>query len=487
MPSIKAVVFDLDGVLVNSRMLHFETFRDALHSVKPDIFMTWAEHEKDFDGLSTKLKIKKAIEKGILTESDAVPLFEKKQALTIQRIAEFIKPRESLKLLLQNLKDQGIHLACASNSIRNTLDESLRLLNITQFFDKTYANEDVAEAKPSPEIYMKAMSELNVEPSCTLIVEDSHPGRKAAYDSGAHVLEVEDAEDVTQELFNQTLNQIKLEGKVLSRHVSPIATQPWSPDSQRKINIVIPMAGEGSRFKVAGYTEPKPFIPVGGKPMIRWVIENMLPKEIPNEELHVAFHLIVRKAHLDTHKIASLFTDLSSNVSFTEHVTDGLTEGAACSVLLASDKIDNKDPLIIVNSDQFLEWKSDSFYKCLLNPAYDGNILTFYQPDENDKKWSYAKITDDNLVTQVAEKVWISPYATVGLYGWKRGSDFVKYAKQMISKNIRVNNEFYVCPVYNEAIEDGEKIRVTLCSGMWGLGVPEDLEKFRREYIKELQ
>ena len=122
-----------------------------------------------------------------------------------------------------------------------------------------------------------------------------------------------------------------------------------------------------------------------------------------------------------------------------------------------------------------------------MNPAYDGNILTFYQPDENDKKWSYAKITDDNLVTQVAEKVWISSYATVGLYGWKRGSDFVKYAKQMISKNIRVNNEFYVCPVYNEAIEDGEKIRVTLCSGMWGLGVPEDLEKFRREYIKEVQ
>jgi hypothetical protein len=145
-----------------------------------------------------------------------------------------------------------------------------------------------------------------------------------------------------------------------------------------------------------------------------------------------------------------------------------------------------EDPLVIVNSDQFLEWNSDSFYKSLLNPTYDGCILTFLQPDQNDIKWSYASVDNDSLVTEVAEKKWISPFATVGLYGWAKGSDFVLYAEQMIAKNIRTNNEFYVCPVYNEAIAAGKKARVSLCKGMWGLGVPEDLEKFRRDYLHEL-
>jgi hypothetical protein len=121
----------------------------------------------------------------------------------------------------------------------------------------------------------------------------------------------------------------------------------------------------------------------------------------------------------------------------------------------------------------------------MLNPEYDGSILTFYQPDPSDLKWSYAKLNEDGLVTEVQEKKWISPYATVGLYGWKKGRQFVHYAKQMIAKNIRVKNEFYVCPVYNESIADEHHVRVKLCSGMWGLGVPADLETFRKEYLKE--
>ena len=121
----------------------------------------------------------------------------------------------------------------------------------------------------------------------------------------------------------------------------------------------------------------------------------------------------------------------------------------------------------------------------MLNPEYDGNILTFYQPNPYDLKWSYAKVSEEGLVTEVQEKKWISPYATVGLYGWRKGSDYVKYAKRMILKNIRVKNEFYVCPVYNESIGDGQHVRVKLCTGMWGLGVPEDLETFKRDYLKE--
>lgn len=477
MHPIKSILFDLDGVLVNSRVLHFETFRDALQHVNPEKVLTWAQHEKEFDGLSTKLKIKRCVELGWISEAEAITLFEMKQALTQERLPSLVKPKESLQLLLITLNNQGFRLFCCSNSVRKTLDMTLRLLGIQEYFEDTFSNEDVQNPKPSPEMYQLAMKKCFLNKEECLIVEDSPVGRAAAYASGAHVLEVEDAEDVTLTLLREALYSIEKRGQLYPR------TLPYSRPIT--FHVVIPMAGEGSRFKDAGYTIPKPFIPVGGKPMIRWVIENMIPKHIPLDHYKLKFHLIVRTSYVTGNALDSLFWDVPSNVSYTYHTTDGLTEGAACSVLLAEKEINNSDPLLIINSDQYLEWDPDVFYKTLLNPAYDGNILTFYQPNPYDLKWSYAKVNKDGHVTEVQEKKWISPYATVGLYGWRRGADYVKYANQMIVKNIRVKNEFYVCPVYNEAIADGQHVRVKLCSGMWGLGVPEDLETFRREFLKE--
>ncbi len=477
MHPIKAILFDLDGVLVNSRLLHYETFRDALHSVNPSYSISWSEHEKEFDGMSTKRKIQKCLSKGWISEDQGHRLFELKQALTLQRLPLTIKPRESLRLLLITLNNQGFRLFCCSNSVRNTLDTTLNLLGVREFFEATYSNEDVENPKPSPEIYQLAMRKSFLNAAECLIVEDSVIGREAAYASGAHVLEVEDAEDVTLMLLREALYTIEKKGHLYPR------SKPWG--NPITYHVVIPMAGEGSRFRDAGYTIPKPFIPVGGKPMVAWVIENMIPKHIPLDHYKIKFHLIVRSSHVTGNRLDSLFWDVPSNVSYTYHTTDGLTEGAACSVLLAEKEIDNNEPLLIVNSDQYLEWSPDVFYKCMLNPEYDGCILTFYQPNPYDLKWSYAKVTEDGLVTEVQEKKWISPYATVGLYGWRRGKDFVKYAKEMIAKNIRVKNEFYVCPVYNESIADDQHVRVKLCTGMWGLGVPEDLETFKREYLKE--
>jgi HAD superfamily hydrolase (TIGR01509 family) len=477
MHPIKAILFDLDGVLVNTVVLHYETFRDALQQVNPRITLSWAEHEKDFDGLSTKLKIQKCIQKGWIQPSDADRLFQRKQVLTQQQLPSIVKPKESLRLMMITLNNQGFRLFCCSNSVRKTLDTTLQLLGIQELFEATYSNEDVEHPKPSPEIYQLAMKKCFLQKEECLIVEDSHVGRTAAYASGAHVLEVEDAEDLTFSLLREALYSIEKKGELFSRSLpygNPIT-----------FHVVIPMAGEGSRFKQAGYTIPKPFIPVGGKPMIRWVIENMIPKHIPLEHYKLKFHLIVRSSHVVGNRLDSLFWDVPPNVSYTYHTTDGLTEGAACSVLLAEKEINNNDPLLIINSDQYLEWNPDTFYKCLLNPEYDGAILTFYQPDPFDLKWSYAKVNQDGLVTEVQEKKWISPYATVGLYGWRKGSDFVKYAKRMILKNIRVKNEFYVCPVYNESIQDGQHVRVKLCTGMWGLGVPEDLQTFRKEFLGE--
>ncbi|NBV57810.1 MAG: glycosyl transferase family 2, partial [Bacteroidetes bacterium] len=152
-----------------------------------------------------------------------------------------------------------------------------------------------------------------------------------------------------------------------------------------------------------------------------------------------------------------------------------VTEGAACTALLAKDLIDNDDPLFFANSDQYVEWDPVEFMYTMQERDCDGGIVIF---NATHPKWSFAEIDDNGYVTKVAEKNPISDKATVGFYYWKKGSDFVKYAEQMIEKNIRTNNEFYVCPVFNEAIADGKKILSYHVDEMWGLGTPEDLELF---------
>ena len=154
-----------------------------------------------------------------------------------------------------------------------------------------------------------------------------------------------------------------------------------------------------------------------------------------------------------------------------------MTEGAACTTLLAKKYINNSDPLIIANSDQYINWNSSKALYDFNSKNLDGAILTF---EAIHPKWSYAKCNEEGFVTEVAEKKVISKNATVGVYYWKHGSDYVKSAEQMIEKNIRVNNEFYVCPVYNEFLAKNKKVKIHNVDKMWGLGTPEDLDNFIR-------
>ena len=238
-----------------------------------------------------------------------------------------------------------------------------------------------------------------------------------------------------------------------------------------KLNVLIPMAGAGSRFTKAGYTFPKPLIDVKGKPMIQVVIENL--------NLESNFVYVVQKEHKDKYNLDTMLNLITPNCKIIE--TDGLTEGAACTALLAKEFIDNENPLFFANSDQFVEWDSNEFMYKMQETDSDGGIVTF---ESTHPKWSFVKINENGIVTEVAEKNPISNIATVGYYYWKRGSDFVKYAEEMIEKNIRVNNEFYVCPVFNQAIENGLNIRTFNVDGMWGLGTPEDLTYFVENYDK---
>jgi len=147
--------------------------------------------------------------------------------------------------------------------------------------------------------------------------------------------------------------------------------------------------------------------------------------------------------------------------------------------LLAEEYIDNDDELIMANSDQRVNWNQEHFMQYMHDKDADGGILTFHATHP---KWSFAKVDEStNLVTEVAEKRPISNIATVGIYYFKSGRYFVQGARQMMDKNLRVNNEFYVCPVFNEIIEAGMSVYNYPIVEMKGLGTPEDLRTFLGE------
>jgi dTDP-glucose pyrophosphorylase len=232
------------------------------------------------------------------------------------------------------------------------------------------------------------------------------------------------------------------------------------------VNILIPAAGQGSRFSQAGYTFPKPLIEtIDGKPMLELVVENL-----GLEGRHI---FVVQKNHYDKYKLFDFLNLISPGCEIVQ--VDGMTEGAACTTLLAKHFIDNDEPLVLANSDQYIDWNSNEFMYAMQDDTVDAGMLTF---TATHPKWSFAKLGPDGFVSEVAEKQPISDIATVGVYYWKHGKDYVKYAEQMIDKNIRVNNEFYVCPVFNEAIQDGKKVKTYAIPRMWGIGTPEDLQTF---------
>ena len=228
------------------------------------------------------------------------------------------------------------------------------------------------------------------------------------------------------------------------------------------MTVLIPMAGAGSRFEKAGYTFPKPLIEVEGKPMIQVVVDNLNLKH----EKHV---YIVQKEHYDRYALNYLLPLITPNCEIVQ--VENVTQGAACTTLLAKEYIDNDEPLIIANSDQIVEWGMGIPQA----REFDAVIYTF---EATHPKWSFAKVGEEGFVEEVAEKKPISTTATVGVYHWQKGSDYVKYAEQMIAKDIRSNGEFYVCPVFNEAIKDGKKIITVGVNKMWGIGTPEDLKVY---------
>lgn len=447
---IKLIIFDLDGVLVDAKDIHYDTLNKALETIGSEFVISHEEHLSIFDGLKTYEKLNILSKMRGLDSKKHQLIWDLKQKLTIEKINN-LKIDEKLIEIFKKLKNQNFKIACCSNSIRRSIYAMLSKIGIIEFFDLILSNEDVTYPKPHPEIYWKGMSYFGLSPEHTLIVEDSPPGLLSAQRSGARVLRVKNSKDLTIDKIESSLYN-KLDNMNIK----------WQ---DKKLNVLIPMAGSGSRFAQAGYTFPKPLIDVKGTPMIQLVVDNL------NFDSPHTF--IVQKSHREKYNLDSMLSLISPKCNIIE--VDGITEGAACTTLLAKDIINNDNPLIIANSDQYVEWITADFMYKMQEQDSDAGILTF---KSTHPKWSFVKVDDYGTVTEIAEKNPISDIATVGIYYWKRGSDYVKYAEQMIEKNIRVNNEFYVCPVFNEAIKDGKKIKIFNIEKMWGIGTPEDLKYF---------
>jgi HAD superfamily hydrolase (TIGR01509 family) len=456
----KLIIFDLDGVLIESRELHYDALNDALRNIDKKYVIKREEHLSVYDGLSTTKKLELLTTNKDLPQKYYNQIWQDKQTATFDLIKEF-PISDKLISIFKEVKSRGYKIAIASNSIRETVKLALLSIGVMEYVDYYVSNEDVKRPKPYPEMYWKCMTEMYANPSSTIIIEDSHIGRLGAITSGANLLPVENTMDLTLEKVIDKMNEID---NVETKNI------PWR-DS--KLNVLIPMAGAGSRFAQAGYTFPKPLIEVNGKPMIQVVVENL------NIEANYIF--IVQKEHYEKYNLKYLLNLIAPDCKIVQ--VDGITEGAACTTLLAKEFIDNDQPLVMANSDQFIEWDSNNVLYSFSADGIDGGILSF---KATHPKWSYAKLDDNGFVSEVAEKKPISDNATVGVYFWKNGSDYVKYAEQMIEKNIRVNNEFYVCPVFNEAIQDGKKVRIKEIKGMWGIGTPEDLDYFVENYKKVL-
>lgn len=456
---IKLIIFDLDGVLVEAKDIHYETLNSAIFEVTgdPSMKISWEEHLSLYDGRKTNEKLELLSHNKGLDSKHHKSIWELKQKLTLEALSK-LPPNNRLQKLLFTLKQNGYLLACCSNSIRRSVLTMLAKLGLIEYMDFIVSNEDVKNSKPHPEMYWKAMSVMSVLPEETLIVEDSPPGLLAASRSRAHILRVNNPQDLTDEKLYSKLKETRY-------YIKP----KWQGG---KMNVLIPMAGAGSRFQQAGYTFPKPLIDVRGKPMIQVVVENL--------NIDATFIYVVQKEHRIKYNLDTLLNLITPNCKIVE--VEGITEGAACTTLLAKEFINNDEPLVMANSDQFIEWDSNEFMYKMVEQNLDGGIVTFRATHP---KWSFAKIDSHGYVTEVAEKNPISDIATVGIYYWKHGSDYVKYAEQMIEKNIRVNNEFYICPVFNQALQNKKKIKTFDISSMWGLGTPEDLKYYLENNTSE--
>jgi len=240
-----------------------------------------------------------------------------------------------------------------------------------------------------------------------------------------------------------------------------------------KPNVLIPMAGLGSRFIKEGFKVPKQIINIKDRHLIDISLDC-----IDYKDCNLIF--VVRDEHVYNHHMDELLKKKFGD-DITIVVLDQLTDGSVCSCLFAEEYINNDAPLVIHTLD--IEFRPVFNPHVLNDLDDDGLILTF---KSNSTNYSYAEIGNDGYVTKTAEKKAISPHACVGIYGFKKGSDFCKYAQEMIDRDLRTNNEFYISPLYNVLIENGKKVVTQRVDKMHIFGTPDEYHFYKDNVVQKI-
>jgi HAD superfamily hydrolase (TIGR01509 family) len=457
---ISAVLFDLDGVLVDARELHYESLNRAL--AKFGYTITRDEHLSTFDGLPTTKKLQMLTELKGLSRDHYDEIWKEKQVQTREIIDKEFTYDERMRAILRRLKQDGHKIVVCSNSIRETTKMMLIRKGLIEFVELFISNQDVRRSKPNPEMFLKAMLLLGLGPRDCVVVEDSHHGRQAAFDSGAYLCAVENTEGVTYEKIKSVIDHA-----TQSNNNSKFVPK-WQGGNLR---IVIPMAGEGKSFKAAGYDFPKPLIDIKGKPMIQWVVENI--------NVEGKFIFVILKKQLEKYSFQHLLNLIAPGCDIVP--VDDPGQGAATTVLQAKHLFDDEQPMAIINSDQVIEWNSNEFFYAMAADTCEGGLVTF---ESKHPKWSFVRTDQNGFVAEVAEKTPISNMATAGVYYFRKGSDFINSLHRMMAAQFQFQGEFYISPVYNEYVKEKKSIRVFPVKKVWSLKTPKDVEYFMQDYCR---
>jgi len=469
----RAIVFDLDGVLVESKELHYETLNDALETMAgPQYRISWGEHQCIYDGLSTRQKL--ALLQ--LTPAVAEAVFQRKQELTLERIRDQIKPNLAIKETLRRLKALAYPIAVASNCIRQSVHAFLTALDLWDVVDVVFSNEDVKQPKPHPDMYLKVAESFGIQPGQLLIVEDSTKGFEAAVRAGGQLFKVATPADVRLEPLQQRLSE----------------------SHEPELHIVIPLARPSpSCFWLDGPDQlpvevPLQLMDMAGQILLQRMCDNIRPAG-----RRCRWIFLVRETQQVKYRLDSLLPRVTH---YEPTVVIGVkTEqlGAMATVLLASEWIDNDTPLWIFDGGHVIQWTSNSLALWDLLQQHPAAV-TIHQ--DQDRRWSYVETAPQRstvdlaapqrstgesvLVTQIREKTPISCKACTGLYGWRHGRDFVKAAHFLRQRNVSYLGQFFISQTLQQCLEAPDyQVAALPVTKSWSLRSFTEIAEFRRSYI----
>lgn len=241
----------------------------------------------------------------------------------------------------------------------------------------------------------------------------------------------------------------------------------------RKLHIIMPMAGEGSRFKKEGWTTPKPLIELNGIPLFKHAISS-----VSADDISLKYSFIVRQEHIDEYKIDEGIKSFQPDANiFSVLMT---TRGAVETCLIAESAIADDDAVIVMDCD--LEFRSTKFIKIIkeilaqsVDEASGGALVSF---ESNEPRYSYAALDEDGFVTRTAEKEVISNHALCGAYFFSTGKRFKQVAHKLLNEPEFKKPEYYVSLLYNYLLADGEKVRLAPMEEYYSYGTPEELKQY---------